>query len=94
MYPTLNSKGISCFPRSHHGAVAGIILFYTAAAAAFAPLAMAAVSDFFGSVRYGFILATVFAFLLFLGLAANWFINPTKRRLLELDQRSEAPAAL
>ena len=34
IYPTLNSKGISCFPRSQHGAVAGVILFFTALAAA------------------------------------------------------------
>ena len=27
MYPTLNSKGISCFPKSQHGAAAGVILF-------------------------------------------------------------------
>ena len=26
MYPTMNSKGISCFPKSQHGAVAGVIL--------------------------------------------------------------------
>jgi fucose permease len=92
IYPTLNSKGISCFPRSHHGAVAGIILFFTAAAAALSPLAMALVSDHFGSVRYGFILATAYAFLLFLGLAANWIIDPTKLRLRELDHLSEASA--
>lgn len=92
IYPTLNSKGISCFPRAHHGAVAGIILFFTATAAALSPLAMAAVSDFFGSIRYGFIVATVYAFLLFLGLAANWIFDPTKRRLLELDQLNIAPA--
>jgi fucose permease len=92
IYPTLNSKGISCFPRSHHGAVAGIILFFTAAAAALSPLAMAAVSDYFGSVRHGFILATAYAFLLFLGLAANWIIDPTKLRLRELDRLHEASA--
>jgi fucose permease len=94
VYPTLNSKGISCFPRQHHGAIAGIILFFTAAAAALSPLAMAAVSDLFGSVRYGFMLATAFAFLLFVGLAANWITDPTKRRLLEVDQREVAPAAV
>ena len=36
-------------PRAQHGAAAGVILFFTAAAAAFGPLAMAAVSDDYGS---------------------------------------------
>src|SRR5690606_9928821 len=67
VYPTLNSKGISCFRRAEHGAVAGIILFFTAFAAAVGPLAMAAVSDAFGDIKFGFVLATAFAVLLFLG---------------------------
>jgi fucose permease len=92
IYPTLNSKGISCFPRSHHGAIAGIILFFTAVAAALSPLAMATVSDYFGSIRYGFTLATAYAFLLFLGLAANWIIDPTKLRLQQLDRLHNASA--
>jgi MFS transporter, DHA1 family, quinolone resistance protein len=33
MYPTLNSKGISCFEKSEHGAAAGVILFFTAVSA-------------------------------------------------------------
>lgn len=86
IYPTLNSKGISCFHKSHHGAIAGVILFFTAAAAALAPLAMAAVSDSMGSPRYGFGLATGFALLLFLGLLANWLVDPAKGRLRELDR--------
>ncbi len=28
IYPTLNSKGISCFDKSQHGAAAGVILFF------------------------------------------------------------------
>ena len=28
VYPTINSKGISCFPKTQHGSVAGVILFY------------------------------------------------------------------
>ena len=59
IYPTLNSKGISCFPKSEHGAVAGVILFFTCAGAALGPLAMGAVSDAFGHLKYGFILAMV-----------------------------------
>ena len=76
MYPTLNSKGISCFPKSQHGAAAGVILFFTAAAAALGPLAMAAVSDAYGSSKAGFVLATGLAFLLFAGLAGNWLLEP------------------
>jgi fucose permease len=84
MYPTLNSKGISCFPRFHHGAVAGVILFFTAAAAAVGPLAMAAVSDAYGGARYGFALATAFAALLFAGLMYNWLRRPAERRLTSM----------
>lgn len=86
MYPTLNSKGISCFPKSQHGAAAGVILFFTALAAAVGPLLMAAVSDAYGSPRVGFILATGFALLLFLGLLANWAFDPARRRLETADR--------
>jgi fucose permease len=85
MYPTLNSKGISCFPKSAHGTVAGVILFFTAVAAALSPLAMAVVGDAYGSARYGFVLATVFAALLLLGLAYNWVADPARSRLQQLD---------
>lgn len=81
LYPTLNSKGISCFPRSEHGAIAGLILFFTAFAAAVGPLLMAALSDLMGSIRYGFMLATGFALLLFLGLLWNWLRKPALPRL-------------
>ncbi len=81
IYPTLNSKGISCFPKSEHGAAAGVLLFFTAAAAALGPLAMGAVSDAFGDVRIGFILATALALLMFVLLLLNWLIDPTRRRL-------------
>jgi fucose permease len=86
MYPTLNSKGISCFPKAQHGAAAGVILFFTALAAALGPLAMAAVSDAYGSTRAGFVLATVFAALLFAGLFANWLLNPAALRLQSSDR--------
>jgi fucose permease len=85
IYPTLNSKGISCFPKTEHGTVAGVILFFTCAAAAAGPLAMGAVSDLFGHPKYGFVLATIFAGLLFAGLFLNWMYNPAKTRLAELD---------
>lgn len=86
IYPTLNSKGISCFPKALHGAAAGAILFFTAAAAAFGPLAMGAISDAYGDTRAGFVLATTFSLLLFVGLLFNWIVNPAGRRLLQADR--------
>jgi fucose permease len=85
VYPTLNSKGISCFPKTEHGAVAGVILFFTCVAAAAGPWAMGVVSDIFNDPKYGFILATGFAGLLFVGTLMNWIYNPAKKRLAELD---------
>jgi fucose permease len=81
VYPTLNSKGISCFPKSEHGAAAGVLLFFTAAAAALGPLAMGAVSDAYGDVRYGFILATALALFMSIALLLNWLLDPARRRL-------------
>lgn len=82
MYPTLNSKGISCFPKFEHGAVAGVILFFTAVAAVIGPLAMAAISDAHGrDPKYCFVLATGFAAALFAGLLYNWWRDPAARRL-------------
>jgi fucose permease len=92
VYPTLNSKGISCFPKSQHGAAAGVILFFTAAAAALGPLAMGVISDAYGTTEAGFVLATVFAFLLFAGLAANRLLDPFGRRLLASDRGDYARA--
>jgi fucose permease len=93
IYPTLNSKGISCYPKSEHGTVAGVILFFTCAAAALGPLAMGAVSDAFGHPKYGFVLASVAAAVLFLGMLFNWRYNPARRRLLELDSSEYETAA-
>jgi fucose permease len=90
MYPTLNSKAISCFPKPQHGAAAGVILFFTALAAALGPLAMAAVSDAYGSTQAGFALATILALLLFAGLAANLAIDPAGRRLASSDRTEYA----
>ena len=92
MYPTLNSKGISCFPRSEHGAIAGVILFFTAFAAAAGPLAMAAVSDALGDIKYGFVLASVFALLLFVGLLVNRLLDPAGRRLASRNETDYAAA--
>jgi fucose permease len=85
IYPTVNSKGISCFRKTEHGAVAGVILFFTCGAAALGPLAMGAISDTFGDPKYGFILATGLSALLFLGLLLNWIFNPARELLLRLD---------
>ena len=89
LYPTLNSKGISCFPKSQHGAAAGVILFFTAAAAALGPLGMAAVSDAYRSAHAGFALATTFALLLFVGLLANLLFNPARGRLERSDSAAQ-----
>lgn len=91
IYPTLNSKGISCFPKSEHGAVAGVILFFTCGAAALGPLVMGAVSDVFGHARYGFVVATVFAALLFAGLFLNWIYSPAEGRLALTDSTEYTP---
>ncbi|NNM60553.1 MAG: MFS transporter [Steroidobacteraceae bacterium] len=85
IYPTVNSKGISCFEKSEHGAVAGVILFFTCAGAAVGPFLMGLISDHFGTPRYGFLLATGYAAVLFVGLAANWSLNPARARLQRLD---------
>jgi fucose permease len=90
LYPTLNSKGISCFARSEHGAVAGVILFFTAFAAAAGPLAMGAVSDVLGDIKYGFVLATGFAALLFAGLLINRVFDPAGARLKSRDDADYA----
>jgi fucose permease len=88
IYPTINSKGISCFRKPEHGAVAGVILFFTCVAAVVGPLAMGAISDALGNPKYGFVLATGFAALLFTGLLLNWVFNPARDLLRSLD-RSE-----
>ena len=85
IYPTLNSKGISCFAKVQHGAVAGVILFFTCISAVAAPLAMGAVSDAFGGAQYGFILATVLAGVLFAALTINAVMDPAKSRLARFD---------
>jgi fucose permease len=85
LYPTINSKGISCFRKPEHGAVAGVILFFTCLSAVLGPLAMGAISDTFGDPKYGFILATGFAGVLFIGLLLNWILNPTRSILQKLD---------
>ena len=86
IYPTINSKGISCFHKSEHGAVAGVILFFTCVAAVAGPLSMGAVSDSLGDPKFGFFLATGFSALLFIGLLINWILDPTRKLLQSLDE--------
>jgi hypothetical protein len=47
---------------------------------------MGVVSDMFGGLQAGFVLATVFAALLFLGLFYNWIANPARAVLLHCDE--------
>lgn len=85
IYPTLNSKGISCLPKSEHGAGAGVLLFFTCVSAVIAPLAIGAVGDAFGHIIYGFWLAAGFAVMLFAGSVANWLLDPTHRVLVQVE---------
>ncbi len=85
IYPTINSKGISCFPKEKHGAISGVILFFTCFSAAVGPLAMGAVSDLGGDIVYGFVLATVLAVLLFAQMLYNSVMKPTREHLARLD---------
>jgi len=85
IYPTINSKGISCLPKSAHGAAAGVILFFTCASAVIAPLAIGAIGDAMGHITYGFWLATGLAGLLFAGSVTNWLLDPTRSVLERLD---------
>ena len=94
VYPTINSKGISCVPKSAHGAAAGVILFFTCASAVLAPMAIGAVSDAAGHILYGYWLATALAALLFTGALLNWAFNPTSAVLQQEDATDyqQAPA--
>ncbi|MBA4225590.1 MAG: MFS transporter [Hyphomonas sp.] len=87
IYPTFNSKGISCLPKAKHGAAAGLILFFTAVSAAFAPLLMGYVSDVAGNgdMAVGFHLATVFAGLLFALALYNLIADPAGGALANAD---------
>ncbi len=93
IYPTINSKGISCFRKPEHGAVSGVILFFTCLSAVIGPLAMGAISDSLGDPKYGFVLATAFAALLCAGLLLNWIFNPARDLLKRLDRTEYEVAA-
>jgi fucose permease len=86
IYPTINSKGISCVPKAEHGAAAGVLLFFTCLSAVLAPLSMGAISDTMGGAIYGFILAAGFAALLFAGLVLNNVFNPAGEVFQRADE--------
>jgi fucose permease len=92
IYPTLNSKGISCFRKAEHGAVAGVILFFTCLGAVLGPLAMGGVIDLLGAPQDAFVLATILAGLLVGGLTYNWLRKPTRALLARLDMEEYSPA--
>jgi fucose permease len=94
IYPTLNSKGISCFPKNEHGAISGVILFFTCIGAVLGPLAMGFISDIYGSPRYGFILATFLSGLLFLAMLFNLIFNPARAALQRSDESQYGAAGL
>ncbi len=89
IYPTFNSKGISCLPKAKHGAAAGLLLFFTAISAAFAPLLMGLTADVFGGgeIEVGFRLATAFAGLLFLFAVYNLIADPAGSTLTRADSQ-------
>jgi fucose permease len=90
IYPTVNSKAIGCFPAVDHGAVAGIVLFFTCGGAFLGPLAMGVVSDAFGDARYGFMLATAFAAILMIGFIFTWMAKPAHAQLGRYAAASES----
>jgi fucose permease len=81
LYPTINSKGISCFPKAEHGSVSGVILFFTCVSAVISPWAMGVVSDLFGDPAYGFRLATALAVILSILTGFNVLFDPSRKRL-------------
>ncbi len=86
LYPTINSKGISCFPRARHGEVAGLLLFFTCVSAVLAPLAMAALSDAMGDPKWSLYLASLCCLVLTTLCVWNLAADPTQARLAQRDE--------
>jgi fucose permease len=80
-YPTINSAGISCYEKAQHGAIAGLLLFFTCVSAVFAPLAMALLGDRLGDARYAIALGAAMATALALFCLWNWVRKPFTARL-------------
>ena len=68
-----------------------MILFYTCVSAVLAPLAIGAISDAMGGPIYGFMLATGFAALLFVGTLLNQFFDPARAVLGRADETEYEP---
>ena len=85
IYPTLNSKAISGFPKARHGAAAGLFLFLTCVSAVASPLAMGALGDAFGGPRPGFMLAAALAALLAAMTVGNLILDPSRALLARRD---------
>jgi len=86
LYPTINSKGISCFEKSRHGQAAGLLLFFTCVSAVLAPLAMGMLGDAFGDAKFSLYLATACALLLAALAIWNAVADPTRSRLKLRDE--------
>jgi fucose permease len=98
LYPTINSTGISCFDKARHGAIAGLLLFFTCVSAVFSPLAMGVVSDALGDPKYSVVIGGLMASLLAALCVLNWVFDPVAARLKarnEADYRTgeELPAS-
>ena len=85
LYPTINSTGISCFEKAHHGSIAGLLLFFTCFSAVVAPLVMAMVSDRMGDIAYSMAVGAVFATALALLCWLNRMFKPIAGRLAQRD---------
>lgn len=85
LYPTINSKGISCFDKSRHGQIAGLLLFFTCVSAVLAPLAMGLLGDAFNDPKFSLYLAAVCAFALTSLAIWNAVADPTRARLSQRD---------
>lgn len=85
LYPTINSKGISCFEKARHGQIAGVLLFFTCLSAVIAPLAMALLGDAFNDPKFALYLAFVCALLLAALAVWNAIADPTRARLSTRD---------
>ena len=87
IYPTINSKGISCVPKAEHGAGAGVILFFTCVSAVLGPAGHGRRQRRARTDAYGFWLATGLAGLLFPPARSTGWPDPT-RSVLERARRS------
>lgn len=86
LYPTINSKGISCFEKARHGQIAGVLLFFTCLSAVIAPLAMAMLGDAFDDPKFALYLAAGCALALAALAVWNAVADPARSRLETRDE--------